>query len=248
MFLLPSIAVGLVLAVFLGGRPARLQAVEFRRAWTVVVALAIQFVLFSPLTDGVPGPVVATVHLGTYALLGVFALANRHIKALPPILLGLGLTAVAFAANGGRMPASAAAAEAAGVDHLTNVSTAATRLRFLGDVFALPRQLPLANMFSIGDILIGLGVIAFIVLVSVEEEPGERPLDARRLLRPFGVRSFRLLAVGKLVSTAGDWLTVSALIGWIYESTGSTTEVAAVLLVRLAPPILGGGLAAFVVD
>jgi hypothetical protein len=248
MFLLPSIAVGLLLAVFLGGRPSRLQAVDFRRAWTVIVALGIQFVLFSPLTADVPEPVVEAVHLGTYALLGLFAVANRHIRALAPILLGLTLNALAIVANGGRMPASAAAARAAGIDHLTNISTGATHLRFLGDVFALPGQLPLANVFSIGDILIGLGVIAFIVLVAVEDEQGERSLDVRRLLLPFRTRDFRLLSTGKLVSTTGDWLTLSALIGWIYQSTHSTTNVAAFLLVRLAPPILGGGLAAFVVD
>jgi hypothetical protein len=248
VFLLPSIAIGVLLALFLGGKPSRLQEVEFRRSWTVALALAVQFVLFSPLTNGVPEPAVEAVHLATYALLGVFAVANRQLRALAPILLGLALNAVAIAANGGRMPASSAAAEAAGVDHLTNISTGATRLRFLGDVFALPRQLPLANVFSIGDILIGLGVIGFIVVVSVGDGGGERALDARRLLLPFRTRDFRLLAVGKLVSTTGDWLTLAALIGWIYASTGSTTNVAAFLLVRLAPPIVGGGLAAFVVD
>src|SRR3982751_4786756 len=111
MFLLPSIAIGVLLAVFLGGSRSRLQAVEFRRAWTVVAALGIQFVLFSPLTADVPEPVVETVPLGTYVLLGLFAVANRHIRTLAPILLGLALNALAIVANGGRMPASAAAAE-----------------------------------------------------------------------------------------------------------------------------------------
>jgi hypothetical protein len=68
------------------------------------------------------------------------------------------------------------------------------------------------------------------------------------LLRPLGTPSFRRLAAGKLVSHLGDWLLVAALIGWTYSSTNSTAAVAALMLLRLAPPTLGGGLAAVVVD
>ncbi|HYN51349.1 MAG TPA: MFS transporter, partial [Thermoleophilaceae bacterium] len=69
-----------------------------------------------------------------------------------------------------------------------------------------------------------------------------------RLLRPLGVPAFRRLAAGKLVSHFGDWLTLAALIGWVYDDTGSVSQVALLMLVRLAPPVLGGGLAAIVVD
>ena len=36
--------------------------------------------------------------------------------------------------------------------------------------------------------------------------------------------------------------------GWMYQETGSTGSVALLMLVRMAPPILGGGLAAALVD
>jgi MFS family permease len=54
--------------------------------------------------------------------------------------------------------------------------------------------------------------------------------------------------MGNLVSKTGDWLTVGALMGWIFQQTGSTGSVALLMLVRLAPPILGGGVAAALVD
>jgi hypothetical protein len=38
-----------------------------------------------------------------------------------------------------------------------------TLLPWLGDVFVLPRPLPFANVFSIGDVLIGLGAVWFLV-------------------------------------------------------------------------------------
>jgi MFS family permease len=58
----------------------------------------------------------------------------------------------------------------------------------------------------------------------------------------------RRLLTGSLVSKTGDWLTVGALMGWVYQETASTGSVALLMLVRLAPPILGGGAAAAFVD
>jgi MFS family permease len=70
----------------------------------------------------------------------------------------------------------------------------------------------------------------------------------RRLLGPLRRRSMRRLLMGSLVSKTGDWLTVGALMGWIFQQTGSTSSVALLMLVRLAPPIIGGGAAAALVD
>jgi Major Facilitator Superfamily len=58
----------------------------------------------------------------------------------------------------------------------------------------------------------------------------------------------RRLLAGNLVSKTGDWLTVGALMGWMYQETGSTGSVALLMLLRMAPPILGGGAAAALVD
>jgi MFS family permease len=79
---------------------------------------------------------------------------------------------------------------------------------------------------------------------------GEAAADttARRLLVPLRRRPVRRLLMGNLVSKLGDWLTVGALMGWIFQQTGSTGSVALLMLVRLAPPILGGGVAAALVD
>lgn len=68
------------------------------------------------------------------------------------------------------------------------------------------------------------------------------------LARPFRCATFRRLAAGRLVSHAGDWLLLVALVSWIYGQRGSTGSVALVLILRLLPPVLGGGLAAAIVD
>src|ERR671937_2519229 len=249
MFLLPSIFLGLTFALLLGGRPSRVLDVEFRGRWLVPGALAIQLALFSPLSEHFPPEFEIPIHLGSYALLFLFGAVNIRIWALLPLMLGMAANAVTIYANGGRMPVSPDAWEAAGLAprDYANVRLGADHLAFLGDVFALPERFPLANVFSVGDLLIGFGMVAFIVTVSTSSG-GERPLAPSRLLRPLRIGRFRRLLAGKLVSQLGDWLTLAALVGWIYGKTGSTTQVAILMLARLAPPILGGGLAASVVD
>ena len=69
-----------------------------------------------------------------------------------------------------------------------------------------------------------------------------------RLRRPLRTASFRRLAAGKAISFLGDWLMIAALVGWIYETSHSVTQVATLMAIRFVPPILGGGVAAALVD
>ena len=247
MFLLPSIAVGFIVALALGGRPRRVLELRLRFAWAAPLALAAQVVAFSQLVD-LPVAAAAGIHLASYGLLVLFAVANWRTRSLLPVILGMLLNGLAIGVNGGVMPLSEGAAAAAGIDvgGRANVSTDAVHLRFLGDVFALPPSFPFANAFSIGDILIGIGMVAFIAAVSLPRS--ENLISASRLLAPLQLPNFRLVASGRLVSQIGDWMTLTAIVGWMFEQTHSTYGVISVLLVRMVPPILGGGLAAMLVD
>jgi MFS family permease len=75
-----------------------------------------------------------------------------------------------------------------------------------------------------------------------------RRLIPERLRRPLRSPSFRRLAVGKSISYLGDWLMVAVLVGWVYQATSSVAQVALLMGIRLVPPIVGGGVAASVVD
>jgi hypothetical protein len=250
MFLLPSLFLGVVFALVLGGRPGRLVGVRFRLSWLVPAALAVQLAIFGPFASRFDPTTIERLHVASYVLLLAFAAANLRIRALVPVLLGLTANAAAILANHGLMPVSREAARSIGLGpgvHENVLVGDGTRLSFLGDVFALPAELPLANVFSIGDILIGVGMMLFVVLVSIQD--GEAPaLEPSRLLEPLRTSSYRALAAGKLVSHAGDWITLTALVGWVYHETGSTGQASLLLLARLAPPVLGGGIAALVVD
>ena len=60
------------------------------------------------------------------------------------------------------MPASPSAMAGAGLNlepgFQNSTALAEPRLAFLGDVFHLPASWPLSNVFSVGDVLIALGV------------------------------------------------------------------------------------------
>jgi hypothetical protein len=90
--------------------------------------------------------------------------------------LGLILNFLVIAANGGYMPVLPDNLIRAGLTHraellqakgyLSNstVLTGETRLPFLADVFFAPSWLPFSNVFSIGDVFIGIG--AFILVLQ----------------------------------------------------------------------------------
>src|SRR4051794_11083173 len=103
MFLLPSIVVGFLFALLLGGNLSRVIEVKLRAAWTVVAALAIQVGLFSGLPS--PPPLAeSALHIGSYGLLLVFAVLNLRVVALLPLMTGMFLNGFVIAVNGGAMP------------------------------------------------------------------------------------------------------------------------------------------------
>jgi hypothetical protein len=109
-----------------------------------------------------PHLLAAATHLASYVLAAAFLWLNRDLRGLPVVALGAACNAGTIALNGGTLPASATAVRRAGIDadeqFLNSAVLPHPVLPWLGDVFAWPRPLPLANVFSVGDVLIVLGV------------------------------------------------------------------------------------------
>jgi hypothetical protein len=146
------------LAFVAGGSATRLRELHLRLTWAPVVAVGAQVVIIS-IVD--VGAAAAPIHVASYVLLAAFAVANRDHPGVIVLCAGLILNAVAILANGGVMPADADALARTGrtLDHEFENSAAVedARLPWLGDVFAWPEPMPLANVFSVGDVLIVLG-------------------------------------------------------------------------------------------
>lgn len=155
----------------------RLASVQLRSAWLVWLALAGQVVLISVLPDH--GDLSSAAHLVSYGLAGVFVVRNRRVPGTWLVGAGGASNLTAIAANGGTMPASPAALEAAGWradpgQFANSAAVADPRLAFLGDVFATPSWSPVHSVFSVGDIVIVVGVAVFLHLTCHSQT--SRPL------------------------------------------------------------------------
>lgn len=145
-----------------GGSLARLAQLRLAAVWAVVVAMALQIFVVNIVEGVLPEGVAAALHLVSYGFAFWFAWANRHVVGVAVMVAGGLANLAAIAANGGVMPASAGALQAAGRPvHATvfqnSQAVSDARLWFLGDVFAWPDPLPLANVFSVGDLLLVAG-------------------------------------------------------------------------------------------
>jgi hypothetical protein len=146
----------------LGGRLSGLGRLRVRRVWTIALAMGLQVLIVNVVERHISSALAAALHLASYALALVFVAANRRLPGIAVIVAGGLANLAAITANGGVMPASPAAMEAAGRATTTegfqnSAATPDANLRVLGDVFAWPEPLPLANVFSIGDVLIVVG-------------------------------------------------------------------------------------------
>jgi len=153
--------VALLLVPVMGGRFGRLANVRLQWLWLVPLALGLQILVISvvPTADA---RVLAAVHVGTYGLAGVFIWRNRVVPGLVVLGAGAAANGVTIALNGGVLPASADALQRSGfqVDpgEFTNSGVLPDPvLPWLGDVLWVPAGWPLANVFSVGDVLIVAG-------------------------------------------------------------------------------------------
>jgi hypothetical protein len=161
VFLVAVVLVSALAVPLFGGRLGALVEVRLRHVWAIFAPLALEIAAIG--LPGLPDGLRAALLVAAYPILAVFLVANRRIPGMPLVALGGAMNLLAISVNGGIMPTSPSALAGAGLPvgepgfHNSAV-LADPRLGFLGDVFFIPASWPLSNVFSVGDVLIGLGV------------------------------------------------------------------------------------------
>ncbi len=171
----------------LGGHFSLLAQIRVRYTWLLLTALLAQ-ILITEVLEGASRPLLTTLHLVSYAEIACVIWVNRRIPGI--VLIGAGALSngITIALNGGTLPASRRALEAAGfsVDpsNFANSGIVAHPiLSQLGDVVATPYWLPFRNVISIGDVLILIGAFVLVHCVSRSQvwlRVTHIPLPARR--------------------------------------------------------------------
>ncbi|MFP5342755.1 MAG: DUF5317 domain-containing protein [Candidatus Limnocylindria bacterium] len=175
MFILYAIPIGLLGGWLAGGRLERLSSVPFAWAWLAMAGLLVQVVLFSGLVEDLDDGLGAAVYVASTAAVLVAVVRNVRLAGMPLVMAGAAANLLAIVANGGVMPTTVDALRAAGLDPTDGFSNSAVvadpAVAPLTDVFALPPWVPLANVFSVGDVLIAIGVALVIALGMRAPEP-----------------------------------------------------------------------------
>jgi hypothetical protein len=164
LFLLGLVAAVVASVPLLGGDLRRLTGLRLRLPWLLLVGAAVQVAVLGPLASRLPHGAAGALHAASYLPAAVVVVANRRLAGMAWVGIGGLANLIAITANGGVMPASPWAARAAGkaVDAAGTFRNSAPvvhpRLAWLGDVLVWPAPLPGATAFSVGDVLLLVGL------------------------------------------------------------------------------------------
>ena len=173
MLLLIPMLVAITAALLQGGSLAHMAAMRVCNAWLIVASFGIQLLLYTSALRHAALIVHwnAALYVGAIALALLGVLRTLHL-GFPARLaaLGVALNAVVIVANGGHMPANAAAMGAVqGVAKVRDIAnqrlygntrpaTSASRMLALSDIIPVPMPGSHGNVYSIGDVLLSAGV------------------------------------------------------------------------------------------
>lgn len=180
MVLVFAIAIGIVVGLALGGKVGRLADLQLRGMPLFAAAIALQVLAFPAgiFPWVVPDSAATVLWLGTYGLLIAIVWLNRRVPGF--VIAGAGMLSnlVAIVANGGHMPALPSALRGAGVEfdgvYQNSVANGSPNVAWLVDRWAAPEWVLGANVYSVGDVLLGVGGIVIVAAAMGPRLPGRR--------------------------------------------------------------------------
>lgn len=175
--------IGVVVALPFGGRLRALARMRLRWLGLAYVALAIQIAAYpgSSLPWHTPDGVASGLWIASDVVLVAVVARNIRLPGVALVAAGLLSNLLAVIANGGHMPALPRALAAAGLHYTTSMNSEAMAhpaLAWLVDRWAAPHWIPLANIFSVGDVAIAVGGFVLALAVTGARVPGRKPHPA----------------------------------------------------------------------
>jgi len=161
-----GLALGIVIGALSGGRIIRLADLQLRWGWVGLAAIGFQILLFSTPAGQAIGWLAPVAYMLSTGAVLLAVLVNLRIPGMTLIAGGAVANLSAVIGNGGYMPSTAYALGLAGrgneAGYSNSVVVAHPVLAPFTDVFAIPAGVPLANVFSVGDVLIAAGVAVLV--------------------------------------------------------------------------------------
>ena len=165
MFFLVVLVVAILVVPLTRGSFRRLSQLQFRHLWVLFLALGVQIALeYVDFPKDRMEDLGVAILLGSYGLIFGFCWINRKVKGMTLIGAGIACNVLVIALNLG-MPTTEELRTVDGREVYVPIEQTVkhrpedddTKLAFLGDVMTLPGSPN--QLFSIGDIIIGLGIV-----------------------------------------------------------------------------------------
>ncbi len=174
MFFILVIVLVALIVLATGGSLANLKNCRFKFPWLVIIAACLKIISISNILV-FSDYYASYFRIASLILVILFLVFNFSLRGMPLIALGFACNAAVIMLNGGNMPVAAEYAElvATGADlqkllaglpvDSFILTSAGTKLTFLGDIFKMPDWVPVSKLFSIGDVFATIGGIVFVV-------------------------------------------------------------------------------------
>jgi hypothetical protein len=180
MFMLYAVVFGVLCGYALRGNLDGLTEVRIRWPYVALAGFLAQVLLFSTPLTALVGDNGAIAFVASASAVFVVVVRNWRIRGLPIVAVGAASNLLAIVTNGGWMPASRGALESLGKvigpEYTNSREFTSPALPFLTDIFALPRWVPFTNVFSVGDVIIGVGIFVAIVAAMRLRPLGSPPV------------------------------------------------------------------------
>lgn len=171
-----AIIFSIIIGYILKGKLKNFESVDIKGLYAVTFSFILQFIVIMLIRKGLlhAGIIIYVLHLIMYILLFYFVYLNRQYLFI--VLMGIGflLNAIPIFLNGGSMPVSLETCRKVGlVVNLTklgmyNAINSGTKLWILGDI--IPKNFITREVISIGDIVIAVGLMLFMINIMIKKE------------------------------------------------------------------------------
>ena len=172
------IILSLIIGLVRGGKISRFKNINFKKMWLFIIAILIQYFLFSinhieevHLFDNLFKYLKQLIII-SYILLFIGIIINLRYKSLWLILAGSILNFIVLLANGWKRPVLEEGLKLVGIDTLLPLYIPIleeTKLSILGDIIIVSKPYPFPHVFSIGDIIISLGLFMLIQEIMLSD-------------------------------------------------------------------------------
>jgi hypothetical protein len=180
--IIESVGTSLIVGKLRKGKLSYLKDAEIHKWYLIIAAFLIEFLTVYLSAKGYKffSNNIFFMHLLSYSLLFIGIYFNIGQLSFKLIMIGTLLNFIVIMLNGGQMPVSPDAMLKAGlaedlkaimnseaITHTVIVKN--TVLKFLGDVFVLPKPYPRPKVFSLGDVFMAVGVFIYLQEIMVKK-------------------------------------------------------------------------------